>query len=204
MEIRSDHRKSLRLTGYDYSSSGAYFVTICVHARKNLFGRVVGDEMEFAEYGRIVHHCWQELLSKYLTIKLDYFTVMPNHVHGIIFLVGAGYPRPEIPSLEVGGETPPLQKNPNLSTIIGYFKYQSTKRINGVRQTPGASVWRWGFYDHVIRDDDSLNRIRTYIETNPSRWHIDRENPEARDRDDFDIWLDSRKTSFHKIRLSEA
>ena len=198
-------RKSLRLNGYDYSQAGAYFVTICAQARKSLFGEVLGDEMYLIEYGRIVKGGWQELPSQYLSTQLDYFTVMPNHVHGIIFLVGAGSPRPEIPSFQVGGGTPPLQQIPNLSAIIGYFKFHSTKRINEIRHTPGAKVWQRGFYDHVIRDDESLNRIRNYIFTNPIRWHLDRENPAARNRDDFDIWLDSCKTSPYQInRLSEA
>ena len=141
------------------------------------------------EYGIIVQRSWHELSSQYPPIYLDYYTVMPNHVHGIIFLVGAGSPRPEIPPYKVGGETPPLQKPPDLSAIIGYFKYQSTKQINAVRQTPGAKVWQRGFYDHVIRDDESLNRIRDYIATNSSRWDLDRENPAAHGKDDFDDWL---------------
>jgi putative transposase len=191
---RESKRKSLRLSGYDYSQAGAYFVTICTHGRKSLFGRVVDDEIYLTEPGRVVYRGWQELNFKYPTIQLDYFTVMPNHVHGIILLVGAGSPRPEIPSLQLGGETPPLQKNPDLSRIIGYFKYQSTKRINAARQTPGVKVWQKGFYDHVIRDDESLNRIREYIATNPSRWDMDRENPAAHGKDDFDNWLAKFKT----------
>jgi putative transposase len=140
MSTGPTRRKSLRLAGYDYSEPGAYFITICVHARKSLFGRVVGEEMDFTEYEKIVNHCWQELPSQYPTMKLDYFTVMPNHVHGIIILVGAGSPRPEIPSLLMGGGTPPLQAGPNLSTIIGYFKHLSAKLVNESRRTPGAKV----------------------------------------------------------------
>jgi putative transposase len=191
---RESKRKSLRLRGYDYSQAGAYVVTICTHGRECLLGRVVDDKIYLTEPGQIVYRGWQELDLKYPTIQLDYFTVMPNHVHGIILLVGAGSPRPEIPSLQLGGETPPLPKNPNLSTIIGYFKYQSTKQINAARYTPAAIIWQRGFYDHVIRDDESLNRIREYIATNPSRWDLDRENPAAHGEDDFDKWLATFKT----------
>jgi putative transposase len=198
-------RKSLRLPGYDYSQAGAYFVTICAQARKSLFGKVLGDEMHMNEYGRTVQGGWRKLPSHYPSIQLDYFTIMPNHVHGIICLVGAGFTRPEILSFPVGGETPPRQQFPNLSAIIGYFKFHSTKQINEIRHTPGAKVWQRGFYDHVIRNDESLNRIRNYIITNPNRWHLDRENPAAPNRDDFDIWLDSCKASLYKRnRLSEA
>jgi putative transposase len=99
---------------------------------------------------------------------------MPNHLQGIIF-VGAGSPRP------LPGKT--------LSDIIGYFKYQSTKHINELRSSPGAPLWQRNFFEHVIRDDSSLNRIREYICTNPERWELDRNNPGARGTDEFGRWL---------------
>ena len=191
MTLRPKRRKSLRLSGYNYARAGAYFVTICANARKNLFGTIVKDEMHLNETGCMIDTCWQELASYYPEVKLDYFTVMPNHIHGIIFIVGAGSPRPEMPLTPLDGETPPLPRYPNLSKIIGYFKYQSTKQVNKAYQTPGTKLWQRGFYDHVIRDEDSLNRIRAYIETNPLRCHLDRENPVASARDDFDLWLHS-------------
>jgi len=122
---------------------------------------------------------------------MDHFVIMPNHVHGIIMIVvGAGSPRPiKFSRDRQGGETPPLQKQPSLSAIIGYFKYQSARLINEQRGTPGAKVWQRSFYEHVIRDDESLNRIREYIDTNPKRWTLDRENPDAEGKDDFDDWL---------------
>jgi putative transposase len=100
-------RKSLRLSGYDYSLPGAYFVTICAQGYKSLFGKVVNNEMSPNAFGNIVSYCWQDLLLKYPTLHLDYFTVMPNHFHGIV-IVGAGSPRPETRPWKVGGETPPL------------------------------------------------------------------------------------------------
>jgi hypothetical protein len=122
---------------------------------------------------------------------------MPNHVHGIIMIVGAGSRRPgnlsnyeggkENRGTPEGGGTPPLQKQPPLSQIIGYFKYESTKDINILRKTPGVKLWQRGFYEHVIRDDESLNRIREYIESNPLRWDLDKENPKAVGKDDFDL-----------------
>jgi len=99
---------------------------------------------------------------------------MPNHIHGVIF-VGAGSPRP-LPE-------------PTLSTIIAYFKYQSTKSFNELRNSPGTQLWQGNFYEHVVRDDNSLNRIREYIMTNPQRWELDRNNPLSRGIDDFDRWL---------------
>ncbi len=72
---------------------------------------------------------------------------------------------------------------------MGYFKYQSTKLINELRGTPGVKIWQRGFYEHIIRDDESFNRISEYIASNPLRWDLDRENPLARGKDDFDSWL---------------
>jgi putative transposase len=79
-----------------------------------------------------------------------------------------------------GGETPPLQVLPSLGQIVAYFKYHSAKQINLQKQTPGAPFWQRGYYEHVIRDDESLNRIREYIATNPRRWAMDRENPHTK------------------------
>jgi putative transposase len=190
MSVGKRRRSHLRLTGFDYSQAGAYFVTVCAKGRKNLFGHVVKEKIELNIYGGLVQRCWEDLPNKYSFIKLDRFVMMPNHMHGIILIVGAGFPRPVDPfAAEGGGETPPLQKQPSLSQIMGYFKYQSAKKINELRAAPGDKIWQRSFYEHVIRDDESLNRIREYIATNPRRWSLDRENPEAHDKDGFDDWL---------------
>jgi len=63
-----------------------------------------------------------------------------------------------------------------LCQVIGYFKYQTTKLINEIRSTPGFRVWQRNYYEHVIRNEDKLNKIRYYIQTNPLKWHLDREN----------------------------
>lgn len=190
VSVGTRRRSHMRLTGFDYSQAGAYFVTVCAQGRKSLFGNVVKDKIELNKFGGLVQRGWEDLPCKYSSIKLDRFVVMPNHIHGIIIIVGAGLPRPVDPLTdEGGGETPPLQNQPSLSRIIGYFKYQSAKKINELRATPGDKVWQRSFYEHVIRDDESLNRIREYIATNPRRWNLDRENPEAHGKDGFDDWL---------------
>lgn len=88
------HRRSVRLRGYDYSQAGAYFVTICTQNRECLFGDMVDGEMRLNDAGRVVHGVWNDLPDHYAGVKLDAFVVMPNHVHGIIVIVGAGYPAP--------------------------------------------------------------------------------------------------------------
>jgi REP element-mobilizing transposase RayT len=191
----SPRRVSLRLPGYDYSQEGAYFVTICVAGRQYLFGKIMDNEMNLNAFGKIAAASWGDLSSSYNpAIKLDAFTVMPNHIHGIMIITGAkGFGSLSDSPIKTGGETPPLQKPPNLGEILGYYKYQSAGRINALRQTVGTSIWQRGYYEHVIRDDQSLNRIREYIIDNPWRWHLDRENPFAQGKDRFYSWLASFK-----------
>jgi REP-associated tyrosine transposase len=194
MTPNQPRRVSLRLPDFDYSQEGAYFITICVKGRKFLFGNIVGSEMNLNEFGKIAAATWDDLSSYNPAIELDAFTAMPNHVHGIIIITGAG----ELGSISdspinTGGETPPLQKPPALGQILGYYKYQSAGRINALRKPVGAAVWQRGYYEHVIRDEQSLNRIREYIIGNPLRWHLDRENPLAPRKDGFDSWLASIK-----------
>ncbi len=187
----SPRRVSLRLPGFDYSQEGAYFVTVCVKGRQSLFGKIIDNEMNLNEFGKIAAAGWDDLSSYYNSaIKLDAFTVMPNHIHGIMVITGAKWfgPLTDNP-IKTGGETPPLQKPPALGQILGYYKYQSAARINTLRKTAGASLWQRGYYEQVIRDDQALNRIREYIAGNPPRWRLDRENPQSRGKDDFDSWL---------------
>lgn len=80
-------RRTIRLQGYDYASSGAYFITICTHQRECLFGEIVDGEMRLNALGQMVHACWQRLPFHFPNLTLDAFVVMPNHVHGILALV---------------------------------------------------------------------------------------------------------------------
>jgi len=172
----------LRLKDYDYSQPGAYFVTVCVNHRRFLLGSVIDGEMNLSKYGLIVAEFWQWLRSAYPYVCLDEWTIMPNHLHGVIVINH---------HCRGGSRAAPTREchlKP-LGQIIGAFKTVSTKKINLYRQTRGTPFWQRGFYEHVIREEKSLNRIREYILTNPLRWQLDRENPQAAGKDDFDDWL---------------
>jgi putative transposase len=183
------HRKSPRLSGYDYSQAGAYFVTVCVQGRQALLGEILHGEMRLNQAGCMVERWWKELERKFSLIKIDeYYVVMPNHFHGIVFI-------PELlaPTTEGGHTGPPLQR------IVQWFKTMTTNNyIHGVKeygwQPFKGILWQRSYYDHVIRDEASLNRIREYISTNPLRWDLDRENPRSRGSDEFDRWLATCKT----------
>jgi REP element-mobilizing transposase RayT len=159
------HRRSIRLRGYDYSQPGSYYVTLCRQSKEHLFGQIVEGEMHRNELGDYVARCWQWLAKQYPYVVLDEWTVMPNHLHGIIVITdGAG-----------GSRTAPTKRKP-LGRLVGAFKTVSTDEINQLRGTPGRPLWQRDFYDHIIRNEDELNKIREYISTNPLRWGSDPEN----------------------------
>ena len=162
-------RRSIRLQGFDYSSSGAYFITICTQQRECFLSKIVDQEAELSNGGKIVQEVWDKLPLHYTNIELDAFVVMPNHVHGVILLgdtVGAGL-RPALAA----------EKRSSLSKIIGSFKSFSARGINEQRSTPGVPVWQRNYYEHIIRNETSLNAIRQYILSNPAQWAFDKDNP---------------------------
>jgi REP element-mobilizing transposase RayT len=171
---RPHHRRLTRLQEYDYSQPGAYFVTVCTKNRSCLFGEIDNDRMRLSSYGEIIRLSWFDLPQHYTNVELDAFVIMPNHIHGIIFLtdVGAG--------LKPAPTDSPRDKRHGLPEIIRAFKTFSSRQINKFRNMPGASVWQRNYYEHVIRRDESLAKIREYIETNPLRWALDKENPAHR------------------------
>ena len=174
-------RRSIRLRDYDYAQAGAYFVTIITKDRACLFGEIVDGEMRVNGFSCIVQAVWDGLPSHYPGVECDEFVVMPNHVHGILLLnVGAGFKpaRPESPpttATRAGFKPAPTSRG--LPEIVRAFKTFSARRINETRNTPGVSVWQRNYYEHVVRSDDELNRVREYIANIPLQWEMDRENP---------------------------
>ena len=161
------NRRPIRLQGYDYSRAGAYFVTVCTHDRLCLFGEIADRRMALNDAGRMVQQVWDDLPNHYSHVELDECVVMPNHVHGIVVIVGAGLkPAPTKPT-----------KRHGLPEIVRALKAFSARRINEMRGMPGGKIWQRGYYEHIIRNDDELNRIREYIANNPMKWEMDRENP---------------------------
>jgi REP element-mobilizing transposase RayT len=172
------HRRSIRLHDFDYASSAAYFVTICAQGREFLFGTVVDGEMIENDAGRMVGRWWNELANKFSAVEPDTFVLMPDHCHGIIFLVGADLcVRPDLLENKSGAHT-----GAPLPTIIQWFKTMSTNEyINNVATSrwppfPGR-LWQRNYFERVIRNDVELDKFRDYILTNPARWVVDVENP---------------------------
>ncbi len=152
------HRHSIRLKGYDYSQPGAYFVTVVTYHRDCIFGDVNNCEMVPNQVGKLVAYAWNDLVHHYPFIRLDAFVIMPNHVHGILWIE----------------EQQPVS-NPSLGVIVGTFKSDATRRVRKI--TPVKSLWQRNYYEHIVRNERELEAIRRYITGNPVLWSKDEQNP---------------------------
>jgi REP element-mobilizing transposase RayT len=184
--------ESTRLPGWDYAGAGWYFVTICTRNHECLFGDIVDGEMRLSSIGEIVAEEWQKTPDIRPNVVLDEWVIMPNHLHGIIVIlespdrsvVGASR-RPvetsrrpvETSRRDVSTTTspPPRLQAGSLGAIVGQIKSVCTKRIRAAGHTEFG--WQSRFYDHIIRDEGALQRIREYIANNPATWADDRINP---------------------------
>ncbi len=177
VDANISRRKSIRLKEFDYSSAGAYFVTICTHDKVSVFGEVTDGRMNLSTIGKIAESCWKEIPEHFEHVDLDYYIVMPNHQHGILFFTDHGNRR----GVQLNAPTRAnffsqiSPKKHTLSVIIRTYKGAVTRlcRLNG----HADFKWQRSFFDRIIRNEDELNRIREYIVYNPLKWQLDKENP---------------------------
>lgn len=172
--------KSVRLEKYDYSQNGMYFITICTKDRQEFFGKIKGGKMMLSDIGKIANGYWQKIPQHFPFVKLDEFIVMPNHIHGIVEInwdiignASLGVETQNIASLQYKNKFGPQSKN--LASVIRGFK-AGVKRYATVNDIYFA--WQSRFYDHIIRNEKSLRKIREYIRINPQMWERDRNNLE--------------------------
>jgi len=189
-------RKSIRLPGVDYSVPGFYFLTICTNVRKNLFGNVIRGDMHLSPCGMVAKQCWEQIPAHFPDVVIDEYIVMPNHVHGILEIVDRGRAQIFVPlqsntaSLHYGPRddagvaqkfAPWRQSDEpsfhhvvprSIGSIVRGFKIGVTKWWRF--QKYSGDVWQRNYYEHIIRDDRSLDKIRQYIRDNPWKWSIDR------------------------------
>lgn len=196
-------RRSIRLPQYDYSDYGYYFVTICTHQWKLLFGNIINGQMNLNQLGEIVRHEWINIPKYYNgQVLLDIFVVMPNHLHGIIII----NPNPDIhqnvgATLAVahdvtkrvqiiqkvgknyqGKQRAGASPAPTLGNIIGAYKSRCFKTWREFCHTRRFSesylkFWQRNYYEHIIRDENDYANIWQYIDYNPDKWQWDKNNP---------------------------
>jgi len=159
--------ESTRLPGWDYAGAGWYFVTLCTKNRICFFGDVIDGVMHLSPIGEILAEEWQKTPQIRPKVRLDEWVIMPNHLHGIIVIEPVVVETPRR-----GVSTASRLKAGSLGAIIGQIKSICTKRIWAAGYTDFA--WQARFYDHIIRDESSLVRIREYIVNNPAKWQEDR------------------------------
>lgn len=171
-------RKQNRLRQFNYSSSGYYFVTICTKNREEYFGNVVDGKMVLNEYGQIASQIWLNIPKYYGNVLLDEYTIMPNHVHGIIVITKTQSNISDVGTIHELSlrKKITLRRNMLIPKIIGRFKMNTAKLINKKRGTVNRPIWQRSFYDHIICNEYELNIVREYIRNNPRNWKEDDNN----------------------------
>lgn len=178
--------ETTRLRSWDYAADAWYFVTICTHNRTHNFGEIANDAMRLSLIGKMAQKYWEEIRSHFVGIDLDEYVIMPNHMHGIIVInkqdatstVGTRHGASLQPTT---GNTPeeaantfgPLKKN-SLQAIINQYKGAVTRWCR--KSGHAEFAWQPRYYDHVIRNEETLYKIREYIGNNPLKWSLDKEN----------------------------
>lgn len=160
-------RKPTRLRGYDYRTPALYHVVSTTQGNICRFGEVRNGLMRANPIGQMIAEIWQAIPEQFPTVSLDASIVMPNHLHGVLFIE----PQPE--------DAP----GPSLGDVMKWFKTVTTVRYSrGVKEAGwppyDGRLWHRNYYDHIVRDDRDLDRIRDYIEANPANWNEDRFYPQ--------------------------
>lgn len=188
------NRQSIRLKGYDYSSPGYYFTTICVQDRRFLFGQIINGEMILNDAGVMIQKWYHKIAEKFDHITNDAFICMPNHIHFITHIpdpVGADPRVCPIIGNNFNSENSNTGRNVGLpqrtessqqisiGTIIQWFKTMTTNEyIRNVKEQNwprfNKRVWQRNYWEHIIRNENALIQIRKYIENNPLTWYQDR------------------------------
>jgi REP element-mobilizing transposase RayT len=143
-------RKSTRIAGYDYSTPGSYFITICCHEKKCFFR----EKGYLSDWGLLAEQGFGMIPKIYPTVHVDKFVIMPNHVHAILTI-----------------DHNSTENQQTLTKIVGQYKMTVTKNIRKI--SPDAVIWQRSFYDHAIRNQADYERIWTYIHGNPQKWSED-------------------------------
>ena len=171
-------RKNIRLKGYDYSTDGCYFITICVKDKHEILGEVVGDDahivppyVKCTEYGNIVDKYVNNINVSSDDVNIPKYVIMPNHIHLIVVLKAVGHGRDK--SIECGEDTAVGHGNPTLQSVVGRIKSYTAKRWSEMCGEKYQTFWQSRFYDEIIRNEETYQNIWHYIDENPQKWAED-------------------------------
>jgi REP element-mobilizing transposase RayT len=159
-DLDRHHRRSIRLRGYDYTQAGAYFITICARHRACIFADIEAGSIRLTAVGEIATACWEVIPDHFPHADLDAFIVMPNHLHGIV-VIGAD-PDVGLPGSSLPGTA---------------CRALLTNRFGPLPPGRIPSLWQANYFEHVVRNERSLNQLRSYIAANPARWMEDTLHP---------------------------
>ena len=154
-------RRTIRIAHYDYATPGYYFITICAHLKKCHFGDIRHGNLVATQLGEIVSDTWISLPQLHPSIGLDEWVLMPNHLHGILFIQETGSKEATIP----------------LGQIICTYKSRVTTNTRRTLNFPDIKIWQRNYWERVIRNESELSDIREYIQNNPAKWELDKLNP---------------------------
>lgn len=150
--MRSCQRKNNRCLNFNYDSEGCYFITICIKDRYKLFGKIENNNMYLSDFGIMANVLWNEIPIHYSDIKLDEYIVMPDHIHGILFIVGNSH----------ACSLPTRKQNQKLSIVIGSYKSAISKEINKII----SFEWQKSFFDKIVRSEKEYLILKKYIKEN--------------------------------------
>jgi putative transposase len=173
-------RRSIRLSGFDYSRIGMYFLTICASRQRCILGTVHGSEIVLSRIGEIVETCWTEIPRHFPNVTIETYFVMPNHLHGKLTidsqLSNADPQDKPKATMEAFGKPVPN----SIPAIIRSFKSAVIKLARESRLIVNGSVWQLGYFERVLRDTHEYVEVTNYILLNPIRWAEDEEIPDKR------------------------
>ena len=174
-----NHRRSIRLPGYDYTQPGAYFITICAASRRCIFGEIVSKDsgLSASPIGKLVINCWRLIPLHFSNVILDEFVLMPNHLHGILQITECRESGAKDSAIATNVEAYGKPVPHSIPTIIRSFKSIVSRRVVDERLGCSRPIWQRNYYEHVVRTESDLSGIRQYISEHPSGWSEDSENP---------------------------
>ncbi len=152
-------RKPTRLADFDYSSAGAYFITICTQNRRNILSKIVGEGSalpQLSRYGQIADKWIGKISEKFKDVFIDNYVIMPNHVHLLLSIINDGRADP----------------SPTIVSVVGWLKYSISKEICQIDES--EKVFQRSFHDHIVRNRHDYDEIYKYICENPMHWQLDK------------------------------